>query len=260
MKTYIIAECACAHQGNPALAKRLIDVAVAARCDAVKSQVFKPELIPNLSERERKYLDKVQPSYRMLEMMRDYCGDRIEFILTPFDIPSVTDIMELQLDKIKVPSGRLLDKPFIEAIKATGKQMIISTGLCDYEEIRLNKRHMPKGTKWLHCVTSYPLHYSDCNLSVLRGKMFDGLSDHTISTVVPSIAVAMGAKIIEKHFTLRRTLPGPDMKVSLEPIELVDMVRGIRDVEDMMGDGKKKIEECEQEMIHRKVVEETKDE
>jgi len=256
MKTYVIAEAACAHQGRPELARRMIDIAVAAGCSCFKTQAFRPELIPNLTERERKYLDKVQPSYRMLEMLRDYCEGKIDFMLTPFDIPSVTDIMELGLDTIKVPSGRLFDTPFIDAIKASGKKIIISTGMCDYNEVMNSKRKFSKSTKWLHCVSSYPLVYKDCNLNVLRGQMFDGLSDHTLSAWVPAVAVACGAEIIEKHFTLRRTLAGPDMRVSLEPLELMDMVKNIRDVEIMLGNNKKNIMESEQEMLYRKVVEE----
>jgi len=142
---------------------------------------------------------------------------------------------------------------FIDAIRATGKKLIISTGMCGYMEIRGTKRYFPKDSKWLHCTSTYPCDYRDLNLSVLKGNMFDGLSDHTLCVDVPSIAVACGAKVIEKHFTLRRTLPGPDMKVSLEPIELFDMVRKIRDVEIMLGSGKKRIEDSEQAMMYRRI-------
>ncbi len=253
MSTYIIAEAACAHNGNFDTARRMIDIAVAAKVDCVKTQIFRPDLIPNISDVERKYLDKCVLDIRHFEKLRDYtweCG--LDFLLTPFDIPSVRLIEELGLNSIKIPSGRLFDIPFIAAIKNTGKKMIISTGMCNYEEIRLSKRRYPKETIWLHCTSSYPLAYEDLNLSVLRGNMFDGLSDHTLCTWVPAIAVGMGAKVIEKHFTLRRTLPGPDMKVSLEPLELMEMVRNIRDVEKMVGDGKKKIEKSEQAMLYRR--------
>jgi sialic acid synthase SpsE len=252
-KTYVIAEAACAHQGKLDLAMRMVDVAVAARCDCFKTQIFRPELIPNISREERKYLDNCVFDNVQFRKLRDYCEGRIDFLLTPFDIPSVARILELQLNTIKVPSGRLFDMPFMAAVKSTSRKLIISTGMCDYKEIQITKRKFAKSTKWLHCTSSYPTKYKDLNLSVLKGKMFDGLSDHTLCTWVPAIAVGIGAKIIEKHFTLRRTLPGPDMKVSLEPLELMEMVRNIRDVEKMLGDGKKKIEEAEKAMIYRKV-------
>ena len=252
-KTYIIAEGACAHNGHMDVARRMIDIAVSANVDCVKFQIFRPDLIPNLSREERKYLDKCVLTVEQFGKLRDYCDNQLDFMLTPFDIPSVKGIEALGLDTIKVPSGRLFDIDYIAAIKSTGKKLIISTGMCNYEEIRLAKRHFPKGTKWLHCTSSYPLEYKDLNLSVLKGSMFDGLSDHTLCVDVPAIAVACGAKIIEKHFTLRRTLPGPDMKVSLEPIELYDMVRKIRDVEIMLGDGRKKIEKSEKPLLYRRV-------
>ncbi len=255
MPCYIIAEMACTHQGRMELAIRLIDIAIAAKADCVKTQVFQPHLIPNVTEQERKYLDKCELSPRNFEQLRDYCKGQIDFMLTPFDLPSIKVIKDLQLTQIKIPSGRLYDRPFVDAIIKTNIDMIISTGMCEYEDIKLTKRRFPKNAKWLHCTSAYPLEYKDCNLGVLRGKMFDGLSDHTLCTDVPSIAVAIGAKIIEKHFTLRRTMPGPDQKVSLEPIELCDMVRKIRDVESMLGDGRKKIEEAEQTMLYRKVGE-----
>lgn len=253
-KTYIIAEMACAHQGKLDLAVRMVDVAVGARCDCVKTQIFDPELIPNISREEKKYLEKCTFTNEQFRTLKTYCKDRgIDFLLTPFDIPSVARVMELQLETIKVPSGRLFDIPFMAAVKSTNRRLIISTGMCEYEEIRQTKRKYPKNTIWLHCTSSYPLDYKDLNLSVLKGNMFDGLSDHTLCTWVPAIAIGMGAIVIEKHFTLRRSLPGPDMKVSLEPLELMEMVRNIRDVECMLGDGKKKIEESEKAMLYRRV-------
>lgn len=253
MKTYIIAEAACTHQGDILTAYRLIDIAAASGVDCVKFQIFRPDLIPNISRSERKYLDKCVLTVEQFGKLIKYCDNRIDFLLTPFDIPSVQGIVDLGLDTIKIPSGRLFDTDYIAAIKSTGKKLIISTGMCDFEEIRLNKRHFPKEAKWLHCTSSYPCEYKDLNLNVFKGTMFDGLSDHTLSTSVPAIAVAMGATIIEKHFTLSRGLPGPDAKVSLEPTELFDMVHNIREVETMLGDGKKKVEESEKEMLYRRV-------
>lgn len=251
-KVYVIAEGACAHNGQVDVAKRMIDIAIAAQCNAVKFQIFEPELIPNISKEELKYLQQCQFSVRIFEQLRDYCDGNIDFLLTPFDTVSVAGIVSLNLDTIKVPSGRLFDKPFMDAIKATGKKLIISTGMCNYEELRLTKRYYP-GAKWLHCVSSYPCKVEDLNLSLLRGSMFNGLSDHTLSTWIPAVAVGMGAEIIEKHFTLSRGMPGPDMKVSLEPTELMEMVRNIRDVEKALGDGVKKIEEAEKAILYRRV-------
>lgn len=256
-KTYIIAEAACAHNGDMNLARRMIDIAVASGCDCVKFQAFYPDQIPQITDVERAYLEKCQFNLEQFKKLLDYCDNRIDFLLTPFDIPSIQNIVELQLDTIKVPSGRLFDGPFVDAIKATNKKLIISTGMCAYDELRGQKRKFPKDSLWLHCTSSYPTPYGDLNLHVLRGNMFDGLSDHTLNPHVPGIAVACGARIIEKHFTMSRGLPGPDMKVSLEPIELMEMVRFVRDVEQMLGDGKKKIEDSEQAMIYRKVINDT---
>ena len=231
----------------------MIDIAVAAGCDAVKFQIFRTEQIPQIVRAEKKYLERCEFDLHQWKRLRDYCDGRIEFMLTPFDDASIDDIVSLGLKTIKVPSGRTWDFPFIRKIISTGKLMIVSTGMSNYEEIKNNKRHFPKNAKWLHCVTAYPPPIESLNLSILKWNMFDGYSDHTLSTHIPSIAVAIGAKIIEKHFTLRRSLPGPDQRCSLEPTELMDMVRNIRETEIVIGGGKKKIEEVEKKMLYRRV-------
>lgn len=256
MKTYIIAESACAHQGRIGICTQMIDLALLARVDCIKFQIFQPYLIPNITSQEVKYLEKCQLSEKQFGYLRDYCGDQIDFMLTPFDLPSIAAADRIGPCAIKVPSGRVTDREYMDAVIATGRKVIISTGMLDYEEVRRLKQKyhkVIKDVKWLHCVSSYPTDIKDLNLNVLRGSMFDGLSDHTISTIVPAVAVGIGASIIEKHFTLRRTLPGPDMKVSLEPLELIEMVNNIRDVEKMLGSKHKSIQESEKAMIYRKV-------
>lgn len=250
--TYIIAEAACAHNGNIQNAIGMIDVAMAAGCDAVKFQAFNPDYIPNITEYEKRYLEKVQFNKMDFEQLRDYAGNRgVDFFLTPFDFASVDLCIELGMSKVKIPSGRLTDGPFVQYIQDRFDNLIVSTGMLEQNEIIKIKKRVK--AKWLHCVTAYPAPEDQLNLNVLKGKTFDGLSDHTISTWVPAIAVACGAEIIEKHFTLSRGLPGPDQRCSLEPVELMDMVKNVRDVEKMLGSGKKRLMPCEQDMKYRKV-------
>jgi len=251
--TYIIAEAACSHGGDVLTAKHLIDVAIRFGCDCVKFQAFEAELIPNLKKEELRFLRKCEFGISIWKDLIDFCGDRIDFLLTPFDLPSVEVVRQLGLPKVKVPSGRLFDNEYMEAVKGLGVEIIASTGMCSHEEV-MKFRRQNKRIKLLHCTTAYPCGLEDVNLSVLRNsKMYSGLSDHTLSTIIPAVAVGMGAEIIEKHVTLYRG-NGPDDSVSLLPDELNKMVKNIRTVEKALGSGKKKIEDVEYKMIYRKVL------
>jgi len=254
-KTYVIAEAACAHDGNMEYAKNMIDIAAAAGCDAVKFQAFIPRKIPNITKQEQEYLEKVQFEKSHFQELMKYLGDRMDFLLTPFDTDSVDLCVELGLEWIKVPSGRVTDEPFIQYIRSKypPERIIVSSGMLDRYQILHLKRRLPKMI-WLHCVTAYPAPEEQMNLHVLRKLMFDGISDHTLSTFVPALAVACGAKIVEKHFTLSRSLPGPDQRCSLEPMELMDMVHQIRWTEKVLGGGSKRIMPCEHKMQYRQVI------
>ena len=251
-KTYIIAEGACAHEGNFDAAKEMIRIAKIAQVDAIKFQIFNPNNIPNITSIEREYLEKVQftkEDFKQLMLI----AEGIDFFLTPFDIASIDACKELGLDTIKIPSGRVTDIPYMTHIFSKGfKRIFVSSGMLNQQDLIWLKAKFP-GMIWLHCVTAYPAPEEEMNLNVLKGKTFDGLSDHTLSTDVPSIAVACGAKYIEKHFTLNRNQPGPDQKCSLEPLELMDMVHKVRRTEIILGNSIKKVMPSEAKMAYRMV-------
>jgi len=253
-KVYVIAEAACSHEGNYQRARNMIEIANAAGCDCIKFQAFNPDHIPNLSKREYNYLVKVGFDITSFEKLKKYAEElEIDFLLTAFDTNSVNLCKELGLTTIKVPSGRVTDLPFIDYIQERFDDIIVSSGMLSRIEIIHLKRKYKKKMKWLHCVTAYPAPEAELNLNALKGNMFEGFSDHTLSTMVPAIAVACGARIIEKHFTMSRGLPGPDQKCSLEPIELMDMMKNIRDIEVMLGKMEKEVMPCEEAMKYRQV-------
>lgn len=252
---FIIAEAACSHGGDLSRAMAMVEIAATAGCDAIKFQAFVPELIPNVTDDEIAFLKRCVWSEGQWENLRNYCGNHIKFMATPFDKPSVDLLLRLGVDTIKVPSGRLTDKPFADYIRDTGKNVIASTGMLDWKEVRYLHLRYPKW-RFLHCTSSYPCPTKDVNLSVLRRGMFAGLSDHTRNTWIPAIAVAMGAEIVEKHFTLSRSLDGPDQKVSLEPDELREMMDHVRFVETALGSMDKRVQKSELAMLYRKVTDE----
>lgn len=253
-KTYIIAECACAHVGNIEYAKRMIDIAINCGCDAVKFQAFNPDKIPNITQQEYEFLVKAAFNKQHFQELIKYNDNRAEFLLTPFDMDSIDLCRELAMPMVKVPSGRVTDKKHLSYIRKHWEpsNIIVSAGMLHKVEVSKIKSGNP-GMKWLHCVSAYPAPIEQLNLNVLKGSTFDGFSDHTLSTWVPALAVACGAKIIEKHITLSRGLSGPDQRCSIEPEELFSMVQNIRDVEKMMGSGAKSISDCERKMMYRKV-------
>ena len=263
-KTFIIAEAGVNHNGSLDLAKKMIDAAVEAGADAVKFQTFKAEKVVSRYAPKAEYQKKTTTADEsQLEMIKkleldaaahqtliDYCKKKnIRFLSTPFDLESIDLLNELGLDIFKIPSGEITNLPYLRKIGALKKEVILSTGMAYLGEIKdVLDVLTGAGTKLkditvLHCNTEYPTPFEDVNLRAMLTIKADfpgiqvGYSDHTLGVEVPIAAVAMGATIIEKHFTLDKNLPGPDHKASLEPHELKAMVRSIRNIEKAFGSG-----------------------
>ena len=260
MKTLIIAEAGVNHNGDIETAKRLIDAAVTAGVDYVKFQTFKANKLVskaavkadyqshntgNSTESQLQMLQKLELSIADHYELIDYCKSKeIKFFSTAFDLDSLTFLKELGLRLFKIPSGELTNLPYLEKVALLAEEIILSTGMSTMQEIGeaiqvLREKSTSKITV-LHCNTEYPTPYQDVNLFAMLAiaKEFNveiGYSDHTLGIDVPIAAVALGAKVIEKHFTLDRTLPGPDHAASLEPNELQAMVSAIRNVEAALG-------------------------
>lgn len=265
-RTLIIAEGGVNHNGDMSTAKRLVDVAAEAGADIVKFQTFKSEKLvakdaPKAAyqlentSREESQLDmlrRLELSYEdHLELIR-HCGERgIRFLSTPFDEDSIRLLHGLGIGTGKIPSGEITNKPYLEAMSTHFPELIMSTGMSTIEEIDEALKVLLDGgvrkedVVLLHCNTEYPTPFEDVNLSAMRSlsERFGvrvGYSDHTLGIEVPIAAVALGASVIEKHFTLDRNMEGPDHKASLDPTELGEMVKAIRNIENALGDGFKK--------------------
>lgn len=261
-KVIIIAEAGVNHNGDIELAKKLIDVAVEAGVDYVKFQTFKSESLVSKFAKKASYQientkDGGESQLQMLKKLElsnsqhfelvQYCNNKnISFFSTAFDLESLSFLKELGLNIVKIPSGEITNLPYLRKAAALFKEVIISTGMSSMVEIEealdvflqagINKNDITI----LHCNTEYPTPMSDVNLNAMLTiqKMFGvkvGYSDHTMGIEVPIAAVAMGGTMIEKHFTLDRSLPGPDQLASLEPEELKNMVHSIRNIEDAIG-------------------------
>lgn len=282
-KTIIIAEAGVNHNGSIEMAKQLIDVAADAGADYVKFQTFKTENLvsknaqkaqyqkenmPEASETQFEMLKKLELSIEQHHELIDYCKQKnIRFLSTAFDLESIDLLNSLQLDLFKIPSGEITNLPYLKKIGALKKNVIISTGMCVMAEIKdaieaLNKAGTEKNKiTILHCTTDYPTAMEDVNLNAMKNiathfNLPVGYSDHTLGIEVPIAAVAMGASVIEKHFTLNKTLPGPDHKASLEPNELKAMITGIRNIEKAFGNYEKKPTTAEQKnmLVARKSI------
>ena len=281
---FIIAEAGVNHNGSLALAKKLVDVAVAAKADAVKFQTFTPELVVNKTAGQAKYQKKntglVESQLDMIrrfELSRAdhrelvaYCRKKgIIFLSTPFSEFDADFLSELKVPAFKTPSGEITNLPYLEHIAKKNKPMIVSTGMADMNETKQGlKTIMSTGNKnivVLHCTSSYPPRAKDLNLNVITTfvKEFSaqgipvGYSDNgSEGYVAEVIACSLGACVIEKHFTVDKTLPGPDQKASLSPQELQDMVKAIRETEIMLGSFEKKCtpEEVEIKRVARRSV------
>ncbi len=259
----IIAEAGVNHNGSMDLAKKLVVAAAESGADIVKFQTAKLDSLVSASakmaEYQRKNTGIVESQKEMLKklllseqdfiVLSDYCKQvGVTFLSTPFDIESVT-FLEPMVPFWKIPSGEVTNLPYLLAIAKTGKPVVMSTGMCEMDEIAnavsLLKENGTTEIRLLHCNTEYPTPFEDVNLRAML-TMRDvfglkvGYSDHTKGIEVPIAAVALGATIIEKHFTLDRNMEGPDHKASLEPDELADMVRSIRHIEKALGSKEKK--------------------
>lgn len=272
-KTLIIAEAGVNHNGSPELAKKLVDVAKLSGADVVKFQTAKADALVSKNaqmagyqkentgrdESQKEMLQKLLLPFEAFEELAVYCEDRgIRFLSTPFDEESIAFLNHLGCAFWKIPSGEITNYPYLVRIAKTEKPVIMSTGMSTTDEIReamdvLKSEGCPK-VSLLHCNTQYPTPFADVNLRAMLTlqKEFDcevGYSDHTPGIEVPVAAVAMGARIIEKHFTLDRNMEGPDHKASLESDELTAMVRAIRHIEEALGDGVKRVTDSERENI-----------
>lgn len=283
MKVEIIAEAGVNHNGDLDIAKKMIDVAAHAGADFVKFQTFKAELLatdeaPKADyqksamlgfESQREMLKKLEISEEIhIELIKHCRTLSIEFLSTGFDVNSIAMLMRLGINIIKIPSGEITNYPYLKYIGSQGKRVLLSTGMSDLNEIAAAVDVLiSSGTRSnqitiLHCTTAYPTPLSDVNLNALATikKEFSvaiGYSDHTLGIDVSVAAVALGATIIEKHFTLDRSLPGPDHKASLEPGELVDLISSIRNIELAMGNGIKQAmpsEKSNLEVARRSIV------
>lgn len=275
-KTIIIAEAGVNHNGSFELAKRLIDAASDAGVDYVKFQTFKAEnLVSKLAQKaeyQKKNIgDSDDSQFNMLKKLElspeqhleliEYCNEKnVRFFSTAFDLESIDFLSGLKLGLWKVPSGEITNYPYLKKIAQKGESVILSTGMCEIQDIEkalavLEKHGVNRNQIMiLHCNTEYPTPMQDVNLLAMQsiGEYFNvpiGYSDHTVGIEIPIAAVALGAKVIEKHFTLDRTLEGPDHKASLEPEELKEMVKSIRNVEMALGSRDKKVTESEAKNI-----------
>ena len=265
-KTLIIAEAGVNHNGRLDIAKRLIDVAAEAGADAVKFQTFKSEMVisryapkaayqkatTNALESQLDMAKKLELNVdKHRELIRHCKSKSIVFLSTPFDLDSVSLLCKLRLSVFKIPSGEITNLPYLRKIGKLNKKIILSSGMAKLQEIDaalkiLITNGTPKNKiTVLHCNTEYPTPMGDVNLLAMLAIRRElgvavGYSDHTLGIEIPIAAVALGATIIEKHFTLDNRMDGPDHKASLEPHELKAMVKSIRNVERAMGDGIKK--------------------
>lgn len=273
MHTLIIAEAGVNHNGSIDIAKQLVDKAADAGADIIKFQTFKSEKLVSKSAHQADYqkknigklsddsqlnmLKKLELSEQDHIELMHYCQKKgIKFFSTAFDMDSIDFLHSLNLGLWKIPSGEITNYPYLKKIAQYHEPVILSTGMCEIEDISAAMDVLLKyGVKReqitiLHCNTEYPTPYEDVNIRAMQ-EMRDkfhvsiGYSDHTKGIEVPIAAVALGASVIEKHFTINRNMEGPDHKASLEPDELKAMVSAIRHIEWAMGNGHKKVSESE---------------
>jgi len=264
--TFIIAEAGVNHNGSIALAYQLIDAAKDAGADAVKFQTFNADSLVSKKAEKAEYQKKTssteEAQYEMIKKLElsvddhkkliDYCKNiNIQFLSSPFDLDSIDLLNNLGLGIFKIPSGEIINLPYLRKIGKLNKNVILSTGMSDLGEIEdaldvlISSGTTKEKITILHCNTEYPTPFEDVNLKAMLTikNSFGvkvGYSDHTKGIEVPIAAVALGAEVIEKHFSLDRNMEGPDHKASLEPNELKEMVKSIRNIEEALGNGIKK--------------------
>ena len=272
-RTLIIAEAGVNHNGSIELAKKLIDAAATAGVDYVKFQTFIAEKLVSKYAKKADYQtsslgnSKDDSQFSMLKKLElskedhfeliDYCDKvGIKFVSTPFDLPSIDVLEELNMDFYKIPSGEITNLPYLKKIASLGRPVIMSTGMSTMDDIEdamavLTGEGLAKEKiTLLHCNTEYPTPFEDVDLRAMETlsmcfEVKTGYSDHTQGIEVPIAAVALGATVIEKHFTLDREMEGPDHKASLEPGELKQMVQSIRHIEKALGYGRKEVSPSE---------------
>jgi N,N'-diacetyllegionaminate synthase len=271
MKTIVIAEAGVNHNGDIELAKKLVDSAAFAGADFVKFQTFKAEKLVTVGavkanyqkentnksdESQLEMLRKLELTFDEFILLSQYCEERnIGFLSSPFDLETIEFLAPL-IPFYKIPSGEITNYPYLKKIASMGKPIVLSTGMCINEDIKnalevLMQNGLSKNDiSILHCNTEYPTPMKDVNLNAMLSikEMFEvnvGYSDHTIGIEVPIAAVALGARIIEKHFTLDKNMKGPDHKASLNPTELTNMIKSIRNIEIALGTGVKQPSESE---------------
>jgi len=269
---FIIAEAGVNHNGSAATAKKMIDAAKECGADAVKFQTFKAIDLASRSAPKASYQRQTtnheESQYDMLKKLEldhsahrelfSHCAKKkIIFLSSPFDLESIDLLDKMRLGIFKIPSGEITNLPFLRKIGRLRKRVILSTGMSDLNEIKqaldvlIASGTLKKNITVLHCTTEYPARYRDVNLLAMLTirdtfKIDVGYSDHSQGIEVPIAAAALGASVIEKHFTLDKNMPGPDHKASLDPQELAAMIRAIRNIELCMGDGIKKASAPEQ--------------
>ncbi len=273
MAIQIIAEAGVNHNGSLEMAKKMADAAKAAGADVVKYQTAVPELVVSrFAEKAEYQKEQTGAGETQLEMTRrihfgfdahrelkEYCDSiGAQYLSTPFDLASVDFLASLDLPVYKIPSGEITNLPYLEKIAALGKPIILSTGMSTLEEIddalNILQKNGAGAVTLLHCNTEYPTPFKDANLRAMlelkeRFGCPVGYSDHTPGIEADIAAAALGACVIEKHFTLDKTLPGPDHKASLEPDELAAMIRAVRNTELALGSGHKHVTKSEAKNI-----------
>ena len=276
MRTLIIAEAGVNHNGDLELAKKLIEKAAWAGADIVKFQSFKAEkLVSKFAEKaeyQKETTGQAETQFQMIKKLElDYTRhqelighckkNNIMFLSSPFDLESIDLLKSLGINTWKIPSGEITNYPYLHKIASFKEKVILSTGMSNLGEIEyaLNifKNNGVEDITILHCNTEYPTPMKDVNLNAMLTiensfKVNIGYSDHTLGIEIPIAAVAMGAKVIEKHFTLDKTMEGPDHRASLEPTELKTMVDAIRNIEVALGNGIK--EPSESEIKNKKIA------
>ena len=274
MGTIIIAEAGVNHNGSLETALRMVDAAAEAGADYIKFQTFQTQNLVTSDCSPADYqqknmgavsqaamLKKLELTQEDFRVINEYCKRKgIGFLSTPFDKESVRFIASLNPDYIKVPSGEITNLPYLREVAATDIPVIISTGMCEMKDVReallpFAERSYPTDKIiLLHCTTEYPAPMEDVNLKAMSSlrRQFGleaGYSDHTEGISISLAAAALGAVVIEKHFTLSREMEGPDHIASLEPEELAQLVKGVRDIEKALGDGCKRVTESERKNI-----------
>jgi N,N'-diacetyllegionaminate synthase len=276
-KVYIIAEAGVNHNGKTELAKKLVDAAVDAGADAIKFQTFRADKLASkfavMAEYQKKNTGHDETQLEMLRALElspsahaeliAYCRQKnITFLSTPFDFESIDLLQSFHLEIFKIPSGEINNLPYLRRIGSLRKQVILSTGMSDLGEIEdaldalVEAGTAKENITVLHCNTEYPTPVEDVNLTAMvtikdAFKVNVGYSDHTPGIEVPIAAVALGARVIEKHVTLDKSMVGPDHKASIDPAELKQMVHAIRMVEAALGSGIKKPSKSE---VKNKVI------